>query len=106
MRKNRLQQVVALAAEKFALEIIAAVKASSLQELMSLTGKSAPAPKKGRPAAAKKEKAATPKKKRVVKNYPKCAFPGCKKNRFPRGKGYCGDHWRQWKEGKIPAAGK
>ena len=105
MAKNRLEDVVARAAEKFAMEIIHAVKASSLQELMSLTGAAPVVSEKGTAKKAK-EKEASPKKKRVVKNYPKCAFPGCEKNRFPRGKGYCGDHWKEWKDGKIPAAGK
>jgi hypothetical protein len=44
------------------------------------------------------------KRKRVVKNYPKCAYPGCTKNRFVRGKGFCGDHWRMWLAGKIKSA--
>jgi hypothetical protein len=125
MLKNRLEETIAKAANEFALEILGAVKASSLQELMALSKGGAPAvekkAKRGRKPgrkpgpkpqnvkkvkAAKIAKTAKPRKKRVVKNYPKCAFLGCDKNRFPRGKGYCGDHWRQWKEGKIPAAGK
>jgi len=117
MPKNRLEETIAKAANKFALEILAAVKASSLQELMALSKGGAPAGEKkarrGRkPKAAKAAKAAKavkdakPRKKRVVKNYPKCAYAGCNKNRFPRGKGYCGDHWKQWTEGKIPAAHK
>jgi hypothetical protein len=101
MPKNRLEEVVARAAEKFAMEIIHAVKASSLQELMSLTPDGVDISEK---SVEKKGKEATPRKKRVVKNYPKCALPGCEKNRFPRGKGYCGDHWKEWKAGKIPAA--
>ena len=120
MAKNRLEETIAKAANAFALEILAAVKASSLQELLALSKGGAPAvegKKRGRKPgpkpknvkkvkAAKIAKAAKPRKKRVVKNYPKCAFPGCDKNRFPRGKGYCGEHWRQWKDGKIPAAPK
>jgi hypothetical protein len=111
------------------MEIVEAVKGASLQELIALQGgktpkrrgrKPGPKPKKkpGRPkkTAAKrgpgrpkkkvaaKKKVATKKKKRVVKNYPKCAYPRCNKNRFPRGKGFCGEHWRQWKAGKIKDA--
>jgi hypothetical protein len=107
------------------MEIVEAVKGASLQELIALQGekpkrrgrKPGPKPKKkpgpkakrgpGRPPKAGKKKAAakkTVKKKRVVKNYPKCAYPRCNKNRFPRGKGFCGDHWRQWKAGKIKDA--
>jgi len=117
MAQNRLEETVAKAAKRFALEILAAVKGSSLQELMALSQGGAPAgEKKGKPGrkpgvkaakavkAVKAPAAAKPRKKRVVKNYPKCAFEGCGKNRFPRGKGYCGDHWKQWKDGMIPAA--
>lgn len=65
--------------------------------------------KRGRPKkiATRKitiTKKVAPKKKRVAKNYPKCAHPKCGKNRFPRGKGFCGEHWRQWKAGKIKDA--
>ncbi|MCP4680030.1 MAG: hypothetical protein GY854_31975 [Deltaproteobacteria bacterium] len=71
-----------------------------------------PGPKPGRKPGRKpgpKPKAqkiveAPKKKKRVVKNYPKCAYPRCTNNRFPRGKGFCGDHWRQFVAGKIKAA--
>ena len=74
--------------------------------------------KKRGPKAGKKEKpvaeaakAVEPKttkpvaKKRVVRNFPKCAYLRCKKNRFPKGEGYCGEHWRAFKAGKIGAAG-
>ena len=55
---------------------------------------------------AKANKKAPAVKKRVVRNYPKCAYPGCGNNRFVRGKGFCGEHWRMWKAGKIKAADK
>jgi hypothetical protein len=118
MPKNRLEETIAKAAGSFALEILAAVKGSSLQELLALSKggvkvaerkktRRGRKPKKVKAAKVKKaKKAGRPRKKRVVKNYPKCAHPGCNKNRFPRGKGYCGAHWRLWKEGKIPAAPK
>ena len=44
--------------------------------------------------------------KRGTSSYPKCEYPGCDRNRFVRGKGYCGEHWRLWKDGQIPAPGK
>jgi len=127
-RKASLEAAITKAAAGFAMEIIEAVKGASLQELLALQGekpkrrgrKPGPKPKKkvgrpkkagakrgpGRPrkAVAKKAVKPTVKKKRVVKNYPKCAYPKCNKNRFPRGKGFCGDHWRQWKAGKIKDA--
>ena len=126
-RKTSLEAAITKAASAFAMQIVEAVKGASLQELIALQGekpkrrgrkpgpkpkaKKKPGPKPkakrgpGRPkkkVAAKKKVAV--KKKRVVKNYPKCAYPKCNKNRFPRGKGFCGDHWKQWKAGKIKAA--
>jgi len=127
-RKASLEAAIAKAAGKFAMEIVEAVKGASLQEMIALQGgdgkkrrgrkpgpkpkaKKKPGPKPkakrgpGRPkkkVVAKKKVAV--KKKRVVKNYPKCAYPRCNKNRFPRGKGFCGEHWKQWKAGKIKAA--
>jgi uncharacterized Zn finger protein len=63
---------------------------------------------KKKPAGmATEKKAATARKKGKKKkaaNYPKCAFPGCPKNRFPRGKGFCGEHFRMWLAGEIAAA--
>ena len=126
MANKSLEQAVSEAAQAFALEVVEAVKGASLQELMALQGapkrlgrkpgpkpgtkrKKKPGPKPGakRGPGRPKKKVAVKKvatKKRIVKNYPKCAYPGCGKNRFPRGKGFCGDHWRQWKDGKIKAA--
>jgi hypothetical protein len=57
--------------------------------------KAKPGRKPGRKPAAAKVVKAPAKKKRVVKNYPKCSVPGCGKNRFPRGKGMCGEHYKQ-----------
>ncbi len=110
MAKTTLEMAIEKAASDFALVIIDAIKSATLQELMELqqsadlavpppraaTRRAAPTPA---PSAAP-----TPRKKRVVKNYPKCAYPGCNKNRFPRGKGFCGEHWRQWTQGEIKDA--
>ena len=126
-KKNNLEVAIQNAAKDFALQIVEAVKSATLEELIALqadpkptTAKRGPGrppkkrgpgrpPKKrgpGRPpkAAPKSTTTTDPAKKRVVKNYPKCAYPSCKKNRFPRGKGFCGDHWRLFQEGKIKAA--
>ena len=122
-RKTSLETAIAKAAQAFAMEIVEAVKGASLQELLALQGekpkrrgrKPGPKPKakakakaKRKPGRPKKKvvakKKVAVKKKRVVKNYPKCAYPRCNKNRFPRGKGFCGDHWRQWKAGKVKDA--
>jgi hypothetical protein len=153
MPRNTLEQTIEKAAADFALQVVAAIKSSSLQELMALQAGGAPAKpgrkpgrpakkkpgrKPGRPAkkagrkpgrsatkkpgrkpgraagkpgrkpkaakAAKAPAAAKTKKKRVVKNYPKCAFPSCGKNRFVRGKGFCGEHFKQFQDGKIQDA--
>lgn len=105
MARSNLEQAVEAAAQSFALEVIEAVKSATLQELIALQAGGTPK-RRGRPPGRKKPgpkpqkkvaaKAPAAKKKRVVKNYPKCKAKGCNKNRFPRGKGYCGDHWRQF----------
>ncbi len=56
---------------------------------------------------ATEKKAATARKKGKKKkaaNYPMCAYPGCGKNRYPRGKGFCGEHFRMWLAGEIASA--
>jgi hypothetical protein len=114
MVKSGLEKQIEQAASGFALQIVEAIKSATLQELIALQegGLSQPPVKRrGRkPGPKTKEKEETGEKKvdrrknRVVKNYPKCAYPGCTNNRFPRGKGFCGEHWRQWKAGKIKSA--
>ena len=117
MAKLDLEKAISEAAGEFALNIIQAVKGATLQELIALQAGGNPsaaailasetAVKRG-PGRPKKvvvaDGEAPAKKKRVVKNYPKCAYPGCTKNRFVRGKGFCGDHWRMWLAGKIKSA--
>ncbi len=123
MSKTNLESSISEAAEKFAMEIVSAVKDATLQELIALQADQAPKKrgpkpgrkpgrkpgpkpgrKPGRPPKAKKEVAAPAKKKRVATNYPKCAYPRCTKNRFPRGKGFCGKHWKEFEAGKIKSA--
>ncbi|MFA5762656.1 MAG: hypothetical protein WC931_03665 [Bacilli bacterium] len=41
----------------------------------------------------KKVVKAPAKKKRKI-NYPKCSVPGCGKNRYARGNGMCGEHFK------------
>ena len=119
MSRTNLENTIQQAANDFALKIVDAVKGATVQDLISLqSGESVkkpgrkssrkPGPKKKGGTGVKKvsAKASPVRKKRVVKNYPKCAFPGCENNRFVRGKGFCGAHWREWKSGKIKAANK
>jgi len=96
--------------------IIDAVKASTLQELLELTdgaptarkpgkrrgrppGRSTSRRKLGRPAKAATKRAGgtaatAPAKKRAKIAWPKCKHPGCEKNAWRRGDGYCGDHFK------------
>ena len=122
MAKTNLEIAIEQAASSFALEVIEAIKGATLQELSALQSSDAPvqARRKPGPKPGKRRGPGRPpkretaegssvdlvplRKKRVVKNYPKCAFPGCNKNRFVRGKGFCGEHWRSWKAGKIKSA--
>jgi len=46
-----------------------------------------------------------PKGEARTRVHPKCAFPGCDRNRFVHGHGYCGKHWKRWKRGELPDAG-
>lgn len=108
MSKSTIKKQIEEAAISFALQVVEAVKSATLEELIALQGGGASATTIGK-RGRKSSRAATPKKvdgrkNRVVKNYPKCAYPKCQKNRFPRGQGFCGEHWRMWKEGKIKAA--
>lgn len=122
MAKKSLEETVASAAQEFALQVIEAVKGASLQELMALQkapkkrGRKPGRPKKAK-AVAKKKPGRPPKSKTVAAkrtvankkrsiNYPKCAYPGCGKNRYAKGKGFCGDHFKEFKTGKIKDADK
>ena len=101
MPKTSLEQTVAEAARKFALQMVEVIKSATVQELVELSDLAPTAPRRGRKLAA----APTEQKKtRKRRNYPKCAFPGCENNRFVRGGGYCGVHWRQHQAGEIGAA--
>jgi hypothetical protein len=115
MVKTSLEAQIEQAASAFALQIVEAIKGATLQELTALqesgltptAGKRRgrkPGPKPKIQEEAEVEKKIDRRKNRVVKNYPKCAYPGCTNNRFPRGKGFCGQHWRDWKAGKIKSA--
>lgn len=119
MAKSNLETAIDQAAADFAMVVIDAVKSSTLQQLIALQesniANATPGRKPGRPpkrkpgrpvgsTAAKTAKKKTTRKKRVVKNYPQCSYPGCETNRFPRGKGFCGEHWKMWLAGKVKDA--
>lgn len=133
-----LQSTIEKAANAFAKTIIDAVKESTLQELLALSGApaasqarkrgrppkavSVPGRKPGRPPKAsnkvakkvtkktakkitntasvkKPVKATKPTKKKRKINFPKCSVPGCGKNRYARGNGMCGEHFKASKAG-------
>ncbi len=106
MARTNFEQEIQDAVQDFALRIVEAVKGATLQELTFVNDaapfpafrKNKPGPK---PRITRDDEAPVPKKKRVVRNYPKCAYPDCEKNRFVRGKGFCGAHWRQFEAGEI-----
>jgi len=139
---SNLQSAIETAADAFAREIIDAVKAATLQELLAMREISVKAPgrRRGRPPKAKpgrkpgrppkaatkkatakkpgrkpakkaakkaakktarkaiRKTAKTPAKKRRSFNYPKCSVPGCGKNRYARGNGMCGAHFKASKK--------
>jgi hypothetical protein len=87
-----LQSAIENAARDLAHTILTAVKGASLQELLAL--QDGTAPKRGRSAKAAKKTAKVPAKKKRKINYPKCSVPGCGKNRYARGNGMCGTHFK------------
>ncbi len=119
MAKSKFEKQIMEVTGIFAQQIIEAIRSATLQELISLqAGESPkkpgrkPGPKPGRKPGrkpgpkpgAKKALAEAVAKKRVVKNYPKCAYPRCRRNRFVRGKGFCGKHWKMYLAGEIKSA--
>ena len=109
----QLASVIEKAANAFAREIIAAVKAATLQELLAMQGgaEAAPTPKRGRPPKAKpgrklgrpaKATAKPGAKKKAGKKikWPKCKHRGCKRNAWARGQGFCGEHFKASKAAK------
>ena len=112
MAKRTLETAIGDAAGAFARQIIDAVKGATIEELVALQGGKAPQKSGPKPGAKRGRKPGRPPKatqaavtqKRGTTNYPKCAYPSCGKNRFARGRGFCGDHWRQWLAGKIKDA--
>lgn len=116
-----LKETLDKLAKKFAEDIVSTIKNSSFADIAQIQSqaisamRAAVGKKRGRKPGRKPakpgrrgKKAATAKAAKVVrkkrKNYPKCVYPGCSKNRFVRGGGYCGDHWRKYKNGEIGPA--
>lgn len=126
MITNDLETNITNAAKVFASEIVAILKQATLRELTMLQAetkprrgrvpktiprltksgriKQKPGPKPGMKKTIPIAKVTKAEDKTKKRNYPKCAYPGCNKNRFVRGNGFCGDHWKEWQAGKIKAA--
>jgi hypothetical protein len=99
---STLASTIEKAANAFALSIVSAVQAASLQELLALSG-GAPKRRGRPPKAVGASKAKAKAKKRAKIKWPKCKHPGCKKNAWRRGKGYCGEHFKAARAAKKPA---
>ncbi len=109
MPSARLEHLIVSSAAEFARHLVNALRDATVQDMAELQLEPAPPrPKRqrqpSRPPIRPAASAPTPKPRKKRTAYPKCAYPGCDKNRFPRGRGYCGDHWRKWKAGEIPGA--
>jgi hypothetical protein len=90
---SNLANVIEKAADDFARLIVDAVKSATPQEIISMSEATVAIPerKRGRPA---NPDTATPAKKRRKIKFPKCSVPGCGKNRWARGNGMCGEHFK------------
>ena len=112
MPKTNLEREIDAAVEEFTAVIMEAFRSLPLGDLSALRGErlvvqpSSPRKRTHHQRRGKKRQQKTVDGRRGVKkpNYPKCAYPDCGKNRFPRGKGFCGEHWRGWKSGLIKDA--
>jgi len=102
MRKTGLTKAIDAAIVEFTDLMLDAVRELPLDELSALRGEDLivrPEPEP-EPALRPKRKGRAKRKKHLV-----CAYPGCDRNRFVRGHGYCGKHWKRWKRGELPDAG-
>jgi len=103
MRKTGLEKAIDSAVAEFTDLMLDAVREMPLEELAALRGEDLvvrPEPVEIEPPkeGVGDDPAPAPAKKKV---HPPCVYPGCTKNRFVRGRGYCGKHFRQWRKGKI-----
>lgn len=99
MPKTGLEKAIAEAVADFTDFVMDAVRELPIDELSALRGEDLIVRPEPEPAPEPKRKGRARRKK-----HPKCAFPGCTRNRFVRGRGYCGKHWKRWKRGELPDA--
>ncbi len=119
MSNTRLARAIGEAANEFAVKVVEALKGATLEEIIEFQSldelvrfqkddevepgeaSSPPAP----PLQKGKKRGPKPKLKPKVmpvksRGHLQCAHPDCTRNRYPRGQGYCGEHWRELKEGE------
>ncbi len=110
MANNELEIEIRQAVIEASQQIVAVIKNSTLQDLIalqaqgkSLAGRSAKRTVSSSNAVPDETIAAEPEanNKKGKIPYPKCAYPGCDRNLFMRGKGFCGVHWKMWRSGQI-----
>jgi hypothetical protein len=89
---STLASTIEKAANAFALSIVSAVQAASLQELLALSGGASR--RGGRPPKAVGASKAKARKRTKKIKWPKCKHRGCKRNAWRRGKGFCGEHYK------------
>ena len=116
MTNNKLASAIKDAIADASLQIVAAVKNSTLDDLLALQGDSdaskqtkfqqtlLPFASSSPDVIVVRTRKPRVEKKRTHSNYPKCAYPGCGRNLFMRGKGFCGLHWKMWLAGEIEDA--
>jgi hypothetical protein len=99
MRENGLRRAIDAAVAEFTELMLDAVRGLPLDELSALRGEDLIVRPEPEPEPKPKPKGSAKRRR-----HPKCAFPGCERNRFVRGHGYCGKHWKRWKRGELPDA--
>jgi hypothetical protein len=88
---SSIHTAIESATTRFVAAILEAIQSATLTELLALQANTtAPARRDRPPKVAKTVKA--PARKRAKMTWPKCKEPGCKKNAWRRGHGYCGEH--------------
>lgn len=110
MPKTDLEKAIDDAVSEFTDFVVDAVRDLPLDELSELRGEDLivrpKIPVASKPELVERvEPEPAPKASEAEKERPKCAFPDCERNRFVRGQGYCGKHWKKWKRGEIEGAG-
>jgi len=102
MPKTGLERAIDVAVADFTELIVEAIRMMPLDELSRIRDEDLivrPEPvEPDEPEAKADSMAETVAAKKV---HPTCIYPGCEKNRFVRGRGFCGKHFRKWRKGKI-----